>query len=43
MIGISGLLTSTGKTSREDLKSKEPAKFTTKMSVNSRCNKVYQK
>jgi hypothetical protein len=40
---ISGLLTSIGKTSREALISKEPTKFVVKISVNSRCNRVYQK
>jgi len=39
---ISGLLTSIGKTSREALISKEPTKFVVKISVNSRCNRVYQ-
>jgi hypothetical protein len=42
-IAISGLLTSIGKTSREALISKEPTKFVVKISVNSRCNRVYQK
>jgi hypothetical protein len=40
---ISGLLTSIGKTFREALISKEPTKFVVKISVNSRCNRVYQK
>jgi hypothetical protein len=40
---ISGLLTSIGKTSREALISKEPTKFVVKISVNSRCNRFYQK
>jgi len=40
---ISGLLTSIGKTSREALMSKESTKFVAKISVNSRCNRVYQK
>jgi hypothetical protein len=39
---ISGLLISIGKTSREALISKEPTKFVVKISVNSRCNRVYQ-
>jgi hypothetical protein len=34
---------SIGKTSREALISKEPTKFVMKISVNSRCNRVYQK
>jgi len=41
-IPISGLLISIGKTSREALISKEPTKFVVKISVNSRCNRVYQ-
>jgi hypothetical protein len=40
---ISGLLTSIGKTSRETLISKEATKFVVKISVNSGCNRVYQK
>jgi len=40
---ISGLLISIGKTSREALISKEPTKFVVKISVNPRCNRVYQK
>jgi hypothetical protein len=40
---ISGLLTSIGKDSREALISKESTKFVVKISVNSRCNRVYQK
>jgi len=40
---ISGLLTSIGKTSREALISKEPTKLVVKISVNSRCNRFYQK
>jgi len=40
---ISGLLTPFGKTSREALISKEPTKFVVKISVNSRCNRFYQK
>jgi hypothetical protein len=40
---ISGLLTSIGKTSREALISEDPTKFVVKISVNSRCNRVYQK
>ena len=39
---ISGFLTSIGKTSREALISKEPTKFVIKISVNSKCNRVYQ-
>jgi hypothetical protein len=39
---ISGLLTSVGKTSREALISKEPTKIVEKLSVNSRCNRVYK-
>jgi len=39
---ISGLLTSIGKTSWEALISKEPTKVVVKISVNSRCNRVYQ-
>ena len=42
-IPISGLLTSIGKTSREALISLEPTKFVVKISVNSRCNRIYQK
>jgi hypothetical protein len=42
-LAISGLLTTIGKTSREALISKEPTKFVAKFSVNSRCNKIYQK
>jgi hypothetical protein len=40
---ISGLLTSIGKTSMEDLICKEPTKFVAKICVNSKCNRVYQK
>jgi hypothetical protein len=40
---ISGLLTSIGKTFREALKSKEPRKLVVRISVNSRCDRVYQK
>jgi hypothetical protein len=40
---ISGLLTSIGKDSREALISKESTKFVVKISVNSRCSRVYQK
>jgi hypothetical protein len=40
---ISELLTSVGNTSREALISKEPTKIVEKLSVNSRCNRVYKK
>jgi len=40
---ISGHLTSIGKTFREALISKESTKYVVKISVNSRCNRVYQK
>jgi hypothetical protein len=40
---ISGLLTSVGKTSREALISKEPTKMVEKLSINSRCNRIYKK
>ena len=40
---ISGLLTSAGTTFREALISKEPTKIVEKLSVNSRCNRIYKK
>jgi hypothetical protein len=43
LFSVSELLTSIGKTSREALISKEPTKFLVNISVNSRCNRVYQK
>jgi len=39
---IPGLLTSVGKKSREALISKELTKIVEKLSVNSRCNRIYK-
>ena len=39
---ISGLLTSVGKASREALILKKPTKIVEKLSVNSRCNRIYK-